>query len=143
MSIDSIFVYGTLKQHQLRASMWPCTPDLIRPAMIRAALYDTGPFPAILDGQDCVLGELWTLDLLDIVETLSVLDEAEGFDSSRNDNLYARIETDATLEDGTRVRAYVYQYARIGQPKGMRRIEPSIRFAGQLCAAWPDALSRD
>ncbi len=140
--IDSIFVYGTLKQHHLRASMWPCKPISIRSATIRAELYDTGPFPAILRGDDFVLGELWTLRSEDIAETLAVLDDVEGYDASRLDNLYVRIETDAALEDATTARAYVYQYARNDRQAGMRRIAPHLEFAGRLCAAWPDALSR-
>lgn len=140
--IDSIFVYGTLKRGQLRASMWPCAPIQIRPAIIRAALYDTGPFPAILVGEDDVLGELWTLKHEDVSRTLSVLDDVEGFDASRRDNLYVRIETDAILEDGTVVHAYVYQFAQPGRPTGMRRIVPHQEFVGRLCASWPDAIAR-
>ncbi len=141
-NIDSIFVYGTLKQYHLRASMWPCKPLSIRPATIRAALYDTGPYPAILHGDDYVLGELWTLAIEDMPKTTAVLDQVEGFDATRTDNLYTRIESDATLEDGTYVRAYTYQYALEERLPTMRRIQPNRSFAGQLCAVWPDARSR-
>lgn len=141
-SIDSIFVYGTLKQHHLRSSMWPCKPLSIRPAMIRAELYDTGPFPAILRGEDYVLGELWTLRSDDMQKTLAELDQVEGYDASRLDNLYIRIETEAALEDATTIRAYVYQYAVEDRQTGMRRIVPHLKFAGHLCAAWPDSHSR-
>ncbi len=142
MSIDSIFVYGTLKRGHLRASIWPCAPISVRPATIRAELYDTGPYPAILRGEDDVLGELWTIKSEDISKTLAVLDQVEGYDASRLGNLYVRIETDAQLEDGSRVRAYVYQYARKDREAGMRRILPHQGFAGRLCATWPDAFSR-
>ena len=71
-----------------------------------------------------------------------MLDEVEGYDASLADNLYIRIETDATLVDRTTVRAFVYQYAQCDLRLGMRRIEPSHLFAGEICAAWPDAFSR-
>ncbi len=141
-SINSIFVYGTLKRGHLRASMWPCDPISIRPATIRAELYDTGPYPAILRGEDDVLGELWTLRSEDVSETLAALDQVEGYNASRHDNLYVRIETDAQLDEGTTIRAYVYQYAREDRQAGMRRIAPHQDFADRLCSAWPDPLSR-
>ncbi len=140
--IDSIFVYGTLKRRQLRASLWPCKPISVQPAIIRAELYDTGPFPAILVGQDNVLGELWTFEQRNVSNTLHVLDEVEGFDASRRDNLYIRIETDVILEGGMLVRAFVYQYAQPGRPTSMRRIAPYQEFDGHLCATWPDAIAR-
>ena len=110
--------------------------------MIRGTLYDTGPFPAILEGTDCILGELWTLAIDDMPRTLEVLDEVEGFDANRSDNLYARIETEATLDDGSKIQAYTYRYARQESESTLRRIQPLTRFAGQVCAAWPDPLSR-
>jgi gamma-glutamylcyclotransferase (GGCT)/AIG2-like uncharacterized protein YtfP len=142
--LDSIFVYGTLKSGHLRASMWPCEPLSIRPATIRAELYDTGPFPAILAGEDDVLGELWTLKREDVSRTLRVLDEVEGFDASRQDNLYVRIETIAILQDGTSIRAYAYQYAsgQANRSVKMRCIQPFQEFAGRRCASWPDAAAR-
>ncbi len=141
-TINSIFVYGTLKQFQIRAPMWPRRSISIQPAMIRAAIYDTGPFPAILDGDDWVLGELWTLAAGDMPTSLDVLDEVEGFSPNRNDNLYIRIVTEATLENGVTVEAFTYQYASKERATSMRRIEPFVGFAGQTCAAWPDPFSR-
>lgn len=141
-TIHSIFVYGTLKQLQLRAPMWPCKPISIQPAMIRATLYDTGPYPAILQGTDCILGELWTLAIDDMPKTLEILDEVEGFDVNRRDNLYVRIETEATLGDGTKVHVYAYRYALQEAGATLRRIRPLIHFAGHVCAAWPDPFSR-
>jgi len=141
-TIHSIFVYGTLKQFQLRAPIWPRKPTSIQPAVIRAALYDTGPFPAILVGDDWVLGELWTLAINDMPTTLDVLDEVEGFSPNRDDNLYVRIVKDATLEDGTVIRTFTYQYASNEQGSSMRRIEPFASFAGYNCAAWPDRFSQ-
>ncbi|MDZ4850940.1 MAG: gamma-glutamylcyclotransferase family protein [Pirellulaceae bacterium] len=140
--IDSIFVYGTLKQNQVRSRFWPCLPQSIQPAVIRAALYDTGPFPAILSGDDWVLGELWMFAHSDIEKTLSALDEVEGFVANRLENLYDRIETEATLGDGAKVNAFTYCYADRNSLNRLRRIESTKQFAGHACAEWPDALSR-
>lgn len=142
MDIDSIFVYGTLKLNHLRSNVWPCAPRQIRQATIRAALYDTGPFPAILQGNDFVLGEVWTLKLEDMPRTLAALDEVEGYAPTRDANLYVRIEVDATLNDGSIVPSFTYQFATSKNQFSMRRIEPFLNFADHSCAAWPDPLSR-
>jgi len=54
MSADcrAIFVYGTLMRGQQRESMWTKVPEQILPACARARLYDLGPFPAIVAGED-------------------------------------------------------------------------------------------
>lgn len=45
---NAFFVYGTLKQKQLRGGMWPRKPASIAPGVVRARLFDMGPYPAAL-----------------------------------------------------------------------------------------------
>lgn len=141
-SIRSIFVYGTLKRGHLRAAVWPRPPLAIRPATIRAALYDVGPYPAIGEGEDRVLGEVWTVAADDLQETLDVLDRVEGYVALGVDNEYNRIATQAEFEDGTFADVFTYRFADEARLKQLRRIAPHIEFAGRHCAGWPDASSR-
>lgn len=52
-------------------------------------MYDLGPYPAIISGDDWVLGERWEFAPQDLLATLKVLDEIEGY-RNRADDLYQR-----------------------------------------------------
>ena len=109
--IPCVFVYGTLKRGQVRQRCWPRKPLQIEPAWTCGRLYDLGPYPALVAGNDRVLGELRRFAPADIPETLRVLDDIEGFHGLPND-LYCRVEIECTAEAGYRVRALAYRYAR-------------------------------
>src|SRR5687768_17088800 len=55
-SISAVFVYGTLKQGDVRAHLWPRPPQSIEPAVIRGRMHDLGPYPALVDGGDPIAG---------------------------------------------------------------------------------------
>jgi len=71
----AFFVYGTLKQNQLRGSMWPRKPLSVVPGIVRARLFDIGPYPAALQGEAWLLGEIWQFQQVDLSETKKVLDQ--------------------------------------------------------------------
>ncbi|MFY7968834.1 MAG: gamma-glutamylcyclotransferase family protein [Pirellulaceae bacterium] len=78
MAPCGFFVYGTLQRGHLRQSAWPLPPDRIEPAMVRAVLYDLGPFPALLEGDDWVAGELWHYQPNHLPRVAQALDRVEG-----------------------------------------------------------------
>ncbi|MCG8583082.1 MAG: gamma-glutamylcyclotransferase, partial [Pirellulales bacterium] len=88
-SVTSVFVYGTLKQGECRAHCWPHRPMDVRAASIRGNLFDLGPYPALLEGGDRVLGECWMFVADQMRETLEVLDQIECFGQEGVD-LYVR-----------------------------------------------------
>ena len=114
--IVQVFVYGTLKRGQLRQHSWPRKPRQIEPAWTFGRLYDLGPYPALVEGTDRVLGELWQFAPEDLLETLRVLDDIEGF-HGLPDDLYSRVEIECTTAAGECVRALAYRFARPLPPK--------------------------
>ena len=109
--IECVFVYGTLKRGQCRERAWPRQPLSIEPAWTPGRLYDLGPYPALLEGSDGVLGELWHFAPGDMDETLRVLDGIEGF-RNQPDDLYRRVVVQCTTAAGEVLKAYLYHYAR-------------------------------
>jgi len=148
MEIHSIFVYGSLKRSYLRSAVWPHPPVSVQEGVIRARLFDLGPYPAIAlhsegsDANDCVLGELWTLTPEHIVETLAVLDSVEGYVPSNTQNEYIRRVVLVNLADEVMVDAFVYEYADVLRLVSFRRIGADRDFGGMKVAAWPDYLAR-
>jgi gamma-glutamylcyclotransferase (GGCT)/AIG2-like uncharacterized protein YtfP len=139
---DTVFVYGTLKSNQLRSRLWPHPPLEIRPAVIRASLYDLGPYPAIGPGEDYVLGEAWKLLEEHVLPTLEILDQVEGYHALGEDNEYLRIRAELIYEDGSVGEAFTYQFAAKDRLAHFRRIVPDTYFRDLLSAAWPDRQSR-
>ena len=107
--VNSVFVYGTLKCGQCRADCWPCEPLGVEPASTSGALYDLGPYPALLTGPDRVVGEIWTFAAADMDETLAVLDQIECYGQGGVD-LYLRriVPCGVGLGQADTVRAYCY-----------------------------------
>ena len=128
----SIFVYGTLKRGQCRERCWPRPPLRIEPATVRGALYDLGPYPALVEGNDCIAGELWHLSPSDMHASLLELDRVEGF-RSRASDLYQRV-TITCQTASVAVAAWTYRFARTEQLKPLQRILPNPE-SGQC--RWP------
>lgn len=84
-----IFVYGTLKRGEERETCWPRRPLSIEWATTRGQLRDLGSYPALVEGSDAVLGELWQIAADDLAITLETLDEIEGY-AQTDDDLYTR-----------------------------------------------------
>jgi gamma-glutamylcyclotransferase (GGCT)/AIG2-like uncharacterized protein YtfP len=110
--MNNLFVYGTL----LRRSRHPMARFLaerarhVGAAKVRGRLYDLGRYPgmcAAMTDADWVHGDLY--DLGEGTTTLAELDAYELAESP----LPARFDRDvaeATLDDGTRVNAWVWWY---------------------------------
>jgi gamma-glutamylcyclotransferase (GGCT)/AIG2-like uncharacterized protein YtfP len=128
----AIFVYGTLQRGQCRERNWPRPPMRIEDATVQGALYDLGPYPALVEGNDCIAGELWHLTDADLPETLRELDRVEAF-YGRADDLYQRVTIRCHTPTGP-VLAWTYRYARPGDMKVAQRIAPSAT-TGQC--RWP------
>lgn len=132
LTVTSVFVYGTLKRGQCRERCWPRRPETVQPATIAGRLHDLGPYPALLEGVDRILGELWKFDLDDMPETLRALDEVECYGTDDVD-LYVRRIIACTTEDGATVRAFTYYLANPAQANGCPVVPPN---AEGLCV-WP------
>lgn len=102
-----MFVYGTLKRGQCRAHLWPKKPLQIEIAHALGRLYDLGPYPALVEGDARVRGEVWRFAQADMPETLRVLDEVEAAANTEH-QLYARRVLDCWLAEGEVQRAYAY-----------------------------------
>ena len=117
-----VFVYGTLKRGEKRASMWPHAPLLVRRATVTAALYDLGDYPAMVEGDDAVVGELWEMNPAQMADTLLTLDQIEGY-AGRPDDLYVRVTVDCRVGNEI-VPALTYRYARPHELDPAWRIRP-------------------
>jgi gamma-glutamylcyclotransferase (GGCT)/AIG2-like uncharacterized protein YtfP len=105
--IGSFFVYGTLQRGEARAKFWPCRPLRIEGAYAFGRLHDLGPYPAMIEGQDRVLGELWTLAAADMPATIQALDAVEGYQQGGQDWYVRRLIVCYTF-DGERHEAFSY-----------------------------------
>lgn len=118
----AIFVYGTLQRGQVREQCWPRPPISIEPATVRGTLYDLGPYPALVPGDDTVGGELWHIAPPDIAVTLAALDRVEGY-ANRPDDLYRRVIVECRTVKGSEP-AWTYQLALVELLHSARRITP-------------------
>lgn len=144
--INSLFVYGTLKQHQLRGRLWPHPPLAIETVVTRGELYDLGSYPGIAAGSDWVLGELWTLHPQHMPATLQTLDSIEGYDPRTDSGPYLRrtIEVHHITDNQSAnyCTAYTYVVASPSILHAARRIAATLDWKGAHVAAWPDSLAR-
>ncbi len=108
--IHAVFVYGTLKRGELRERCWPCKPLVIEWATLRGELRDLGEYPALIAGNDTILGELWILKPEDVSKTLAVLDEIEWYGQNDAD-LYIRRTMPVRTLASEAVTAFSYWYA--------------------------------
>lgn len=125
------FVYGTLQRSGCRERCWPVAATRIVPAWTRGFLFDLGPYPALVPGVDCVMGELWYFAEQELAEVIHAVDLVEGH-LGRPDDLYTRQIVDCMQEGNGEVRAYAYIYARTLAATA-RRVTPD---ANGVCR-WP------
>jgi len=112
-----VFVYGTLQRGEKRAALWPHPPLDVQWATTKGKLHDLGDYPALVDGTDSVLGELWLIAGEDLPRTLQILDSIEGFAQGDVD-LYVRQIVDCVKLSGEAQRAYTYRYANPNEIAG-------------------------
>ncbi len=132
---DHVFVYGTLKRGQCRANLWPRAPRWIQTATTLGQLIDLQDYPAMIHGDDLVVGELWCLAPEDLEHTLKVLDAVEGHVPNDPGSLYRREIVSCVLENGDVILAWTYVFA---QPIS----GPAMRPDDQGKVSWPSVSSR-
>ena len=133
-----IFVYGTLQRGQCRERCWPRPPLRVEPATTRGRLYDLGPYPAMVPGDDWIRGELWHLRPEDVPLTLETLDAVEGCVEGTGDQ-YRRVVIECRDQNGATHRAYAYHFAQPEQIDRRQLIRPNSRG---VCE-WPISHSRN
>src|SRR5262245_12022005 len=133
---SAVFVYGTLMRGEVREGCWPRKPDGVETASVRGALFDLGPYPGLVEGEDVVLGEVWTFGEEDLAATLEVLDEIEGV-RGRADDEYRRVVMECETKRGN-VSAWAYVYERLEALNGARRVKPDEHG----CCSWHGSATR-
>lgn len=141
-NLNHVFVYGTLKRGECRERCWPLPPYAVQSAWTLGELFDTGPYPALLLGSDCVAGELWSYRTADISHVQDALDIVEGTNQPGVPNQYDRVPITAYLLDGTPVLAEVYVYAMREDIPTFVRIPPWLIWQQEQYAAWPAGRAR-
>lgn len=116
MSSDHLWVYGSLRRGCANryADLLSQSAEYLGVARVQARLYKVSWYPGIRlseEAGDWVLGDLFRLLR---AETLPALDEYEGSDE------YRRVYAIAILEDGRRIRTWLYEY--LGSVDESRRI---------------------
>ena len=124
---DYFFVYGTLKVGGYYASDFDRLRVTAEIATIKGYdLFNLGSFPAIVEGDGEVHGELHEYAHPGVVT--SIMDEIEGFNGDSESSLYARkrikIDVDSRC-GGKTVDAIVYVFAQ-EIPEGASKIEDGI-----------------
>jgi gamma-glutamylcyclotransferase (GGCT)/AIG2-like uncharacterized protein YtfP len=113
---DFLFVYGTLRKgaaHRMHETLSRYSESGCN-AFLQAKLYDLGEYPAAVISEhsaDVVVGELHALDPERSAEALAILDEYEGV-NQQAPGMFRRERQVVTLEDGTRMEAWVYVYVQ-------------------------------
>ncbi len=109
-----LFVYGTLSPRhappEIAATVRRLRP--LGPASIRGRLYDLGEYPgAVLNknSRSVIRGQVF--ELPGDQSTLTSLDHYEEFDPAKpSSSLFVRRTWPVTMDDGTRLRCWVYVY---------------------------------
>lgn len=107
---DKIFVYGTLMKDFRNYNKYLKNHVLkIEKGYVKGKLYHMPylDFPALIDGDEIIQGEVLTID--DIKTILPLVDEMEGYKGCEDD-MYKRIPQIVTLEDGSTIELDVYKY---------------------------------
>lgn len=102
MTIDLLFVYGTLRQGESNAGLLSGLGRYEGGATMRGILFRIVHYPGMIEGDAEVQGELFRL--ADPDASLPGLDRFEGSE-------YRRVEREFLRSDGTTGIAWVYLYA--------------------------------
>jgi gamma-glutamylcyclotransferase (GGCT)/AIG2-like uncharacterized protein YtfP len=106
MSSEHLWVYGTLRHgcSNPHAQLLQRASRYIGPARVQARLYRVAWYPGIRlggDPGDWVIGDLFH------ILSPAVLEDLDQYEGS---NEYQRVQADVVLENGDRVRCWVYEY---------------------------------
>lgn len=115
-NINSIFVYGTLKEGGVYDRDTFVDNRLsVEPARITGSIYDMGTRPVVkLDGNGIVRGEIHTYHARDLEGIVAIMDSIENYDKRRAKcrNKYNRKIVTAKTEAGREIKTYVYEYSK-------------------------------
>ena len=134
--ITSVFAYGTLKRGQCRDKCWPAKPIRVSTVWTFGSLFARDDYPAMLAGDDHVLGECWEFEPAVMERVLRRLDEVEWTNQPGQPDLYHRVTIEVFDLDGRPFStAYGYQYATNPLNDGFVLMVPKST-GGYV--AWPD-----
>ena len=140
-----VFVYGTLLQGEMRHPVLDGS-QCLGPAMAGGRLVDLGRYPALVEGQGVVTGELYRVNRA----TLEQLDRIEGYDAGNpSASLYRRESVEVRrFADGRRERVLTYRYPRRADgeviPHGdYRRYQLERKDDDQWVVAYGSNMCRD
>ncbi len=111
MLVKKIFVYGSLRSDMFNYKIYlDGNVESSYKGYINGNLshLDNKGYPAVVPGEGKVLGEL--MNLIDFEKTLSELDEMEHYEENGKNNEYNRKVVEVDLLDGTKEKAYYYEY---------------------------------
>lgn len=113
MRFIPIFTYGTLMEGLSNFKMLEGLFIEKKEASIKGFLFDIGFFPGLVEGDDNIKGELFFIKEEFYYQTLIKLDFLESYiKNDRLNSLFIRTVKEVYLEDGSKIRAYVYIWNR-------------------------------
>jgi len=112
VSINKVFVYGTLMTGMKNHYLVEPYIKSVKPARVAGVLYDLPyGYPAMTAGNTLVFGEL--MELANITEALIVLDRLEDYHGpDEAGNLYDRVVREVVVSGEEKVLAYMYLWAK-------------------------------
>jgi gamma-glutamylcyclotransferase (GGCT)/AIG2-like uncharacterized protein YtfP len=114
--LNHVFVYGTLKNGMSNdRPLYREARKSVQNAAIQGTLLDMGFFPGIvLEGTTPVRGEVHTYPKEKMPELIEAMDRLEGYSEKRPDdsNFYNRRTADVLLENGEKLKVYLYEVNR-------------------------------
>lgn len=121
--VSSYFVYGTLKRGQCRDHCWPTVPLSVRPVWARGQLFSRHDYPALIPGNDKVLGELWDFQERDVADVITTLDRVEGTNQPGQPDLFRR-DLISVFDFGDELvgQAFVYLYDSRPESDGFTKV---------------------
>ncbi|NOX52864.1 MAG: gamma-glutamylcyclotransferase [Planctomycetes bacterium] len=122
--VCAVFVYGTLMRGGSREGLWPRRPQRIERGKAQGVLYDLGPYPAMVEGDGQVGGELWEFAPADMAETLDRLDQIEGYVPGDPNSLYVRRIIRCQTESRATALAFCYFFAKLEALTGAHLVPP-------------------
>lgn len=135
-----IFFYGTLMSGfalRRRAAIERLV-RFVGPGVVRAALFDLGPYPAAIRAEGTVRGELYAVTCVDsLMPHVDALEGCVPGDVPRSQ--YVREAAEVRLDRGSRRWAWIYFYARplgaaVWIPGGDYRAHAARQAPGRACA---------
>jgi len=106
---NKLFVYGTLREGEGNHYLIVDNVKSIQKATIRGWMYHLGGYPAVIEGEGYITGEL--IEFYNPIEAFQRIDVLEGYHQPNSpSNHYERITVTAMTEDGGEETCQVYIY---------------------------------